>query len=234
MTRPAGFPPRGIPVWLLAASLAAGPLALPSCSTPAAAPPAGARKVAASDPERIQRILQRLLPFAPGVSCPGFVIIPSSVPNASINPRGVIHLTTGLLELAGSDDLLAFALAHELAHAALGHPGKILRLSWLQAAASGAVLWAAREAAGDHQEAAWAGAGFFLTTSLLGTLPALRRLETESDLAARAMITRAGYRPEAAAAFWERYGRARPERALPAWLTRHPSDASRARRLAEP
>lgn len=37
--------------------------------------------------------------------------------------RGVIRVTTGMLEFAESDDMLAFVLGHELAHAILAHRG---------------------------------------------------------------------------------------------------------------
>ena len=148
--------------------------------------------------------------------------------------KGVIRLTTGLLELANTDDLLAFTLAHELAHAALGHPRISTRQAWLQALATGIAAWAAYEASDSKADAAWTGGGVFLTTSLFATLPAMRRRETEADLYARELLRRTGYRPQAAAEFWQLYASTRPGREMPEFLCAHPPDAARAIRLTRP
>ena len=200
---------------------------LPACRSAAT----GLPMAAVPGNPRVPHVLNRLRPFAPAGSFTGSMIVPSAVPNASINSRGTLTLTTGLLEFAETDDLLAFAIAHELAHAELGHPRRQLRNGWLQLLATGAVVWAAREAGGD---AALRGAGFFLTSSLLGTLPAMRRMEKEADLRARDIMRRAGFDPAAAAGFWERYASARPQSPRPRWLSEHPPDAERVRYLTAP
>jgi Zn-dependent protease with chaperone function len=183
---------------------------------------------------RVDRILARLLPHLPDVSCREYGIIDSAVPNASMNARGTLKLTTGLLEFAETDDLLAFAIAHELVHASLRHPQRQRRNGWLQVIATGAAMWAAHEATGSKSDAALTGIGFFLSTALLGTLPDMRRMEVEADRAASDVLRRAGYRPDAGAEFWRRYAIARPDRPRPIWLSGHPADATRVRLLSPP
>lgn len=183
------------------------------------------------DARRIDRVLARLLPCVPRNTCRQYGIIPSAVPNASIDSRGTLRLTTGLLEFAGTDDLLAFALAHEFGHAVLRHPQRHLRNRWLQFIVTSAALWAAHEWMDSKSGAAFTGAGVFLSTSLFGTLPDTRRMEKEADKAAKDIIIRAGYSPDAGAEFWRRYARARPDHPPPRWLSPHPPDEMRAHLL---
>ena len=188
---------------------------------------------AAARAPRVDRVLTRLLPCFPKDTCRQYAIIPSAVPNASINPRGTLKLTTGLLEFAETDDLLAFALAHELSHAALRHPQRQRRNGWLQILATGAAMWAAHEAMDSKSGAALTGTGVFFSTALGGTLPAMRRMEVEADHLAKDILRRAGYRTDAAADFWRRYAKARPHRPRPVWISGHPRDADRVGYLQE-
>ena len=178
-------------------------------------------------------VVARLLATVPPGTCRQFHFISSAVPNASMNTRGSLTITTGLLRFAETDDLLAFALAHELAHAVLRHPAKLRRAAWLQVIATAAVAWAAHEASHSKGDAALAGGGFFISTALPGTLPLRRRMEKEADLLARDLLRRAGYDPQAAAGFWKRYAAARPNRPRPRWLSAHPSDDARVQYLQE-
>lgn len=183
---------------------------------------------------RVDRVLARLLPCFPEDLCRQFGIISSAVPNASIDGRGTLKLTTGLLELAETDDLLAFALAHELVHASLRHPQRVRRIAWLQALVTGAAMWAAHEWTDSNGDAALAGAGIYVSTALLGTLPAMRRMEAKADLEAKEVLRRSGYRTEVAAEFWRLYAEARPSRPRPLWLSAHPTDQQRIERLMSP
>lgn len=73
--------------------------------------------------ENIQRILfslggddlQSFLGFTPKV-----VIVPSSLPNASID-TAELRITSGLLELTKNESELEFVIAHELGHVLLRH-----------------------------------------------------------------------------------------------------------------
>lgn len=185
----------------------------------------------ADDRDRIDRVLTKLRVTVPPDTCREYRIVHSAVPNASMDTRGTLTVSTGLLHFAETDDLLAFALAHELAHAVLGHPAKLRRAGWLQVIATAAVAWAVHEASHSKGDAALAAGGFFIATTLPGTLPLMRRMEKEADLMARDLLRRSGYSPQAAARFWECYAVARPRPARPSWISAHPSDAARVRYL---
>ncbi|GMU24003.1 MAG: hypothetical protein AMXMBFR13_40800 [Phycisphaerae bacterium] len=70
---------------------------------------------------RLDRIGAALLEAAPdcGVRC-YFRLLGSSHLNALSVPEGGIYITVGLYNALGAEDLLAAALAHELAHIAAG------------------------------------------------------------------------------------------------------------------
>lgn len=191
-----------------------------------AAPPASVR--------RVDRVINRLLRCVPQGTCRRWAFVGSAVPNASVDATGTLRLTTGLLEFANTDDLLAFALAHEFGHVTLRHPQRHRRYGWLRLVLTGAAVWAAHEWTDSKGDAALAGAGVFFSTGLLGTLPALRRMEVDADALAKHILKSAGYRPEAGAEFWRRYARARPRQPLPVWISAHPGDEARARRLSDP
>ncbi len=181
--------------------------------------------------DKVDRVLAKLRPTVPPDTCRDYRVISSAVPNASMDTHGLLTVSTGLLHFAKTDDLLAFAITHELSHAVLRHPQRLRRAGWLQLLATAAIAWAAHEASDSKTDAALAGGGFFLSTALLGTLPLTRRMEKEADLMARDILSRAGYDPRAAADFWQRYAAARPHPPRPLWLSAHPSDATRIRYL---
>ena len=201
-------------------------MALSSCQTTRVDRAAGMDRV-----DKVDRVLAKLRPAVPPDTCREYRVISSAVPNASMDAHGTLTVSTGLLRFAETDDLLAFAIAHELSHAVLHHPQRLRRAGWLQLLASAAVAWAAHEASDSKTDAALAGGGFFLSTALLGTLPLTRRMEREADLMARDILVRAGYDSRAAADFWQRYAAARPLPPPPLWLSAHPSDAARIRYL---
>lgn len=121
---------------------------------------------------RIAGLLGRI---EPGLSMRVYVL-QDPAPQAGIIGGRVLVVRTGLIEAAPSDDELAFALAHELAHAVLGHMEARRAPGW--------------DAAGAERDAdAWALArtrrlGF--DTAAAASL--LRRLATQLDGVDRASV----------------------------------------------
>ena len=181
--------------------------------------------------EEVDRVIARLKATVPPDTCREYRISRSAVPNASMDAHGILTVSTGLVRFAETDSLLAFAIAHEMSHAALGHPRRLRRAGWLRILTAAAVTWAVHEAGNSCGDATFAGGGFFVSTTLLGTLPLMRRMEREADLMARDLLRRAGYDTRAAADFWQRYAAARPHPPRPSWLSAHPSDTARVRYL---
>ena len=80
--------------------------------------------------------------IAPGLAMRVYVV-QAPAPQAEVIGGQVLLVRTGLLEAAASDDELAFVLAHELAHAALGHVAARREPAWdAEAGERAADAWA--------------------------------------------------------------------------------------------
>jgi hypothetical protein len=111
--------------------------------------------------------------------CPTrFQLIPSTRMNAEADGR-YVQVTTAIAMYAADDDELAAVLAHEFAHNLLGHRVRLDR--------------------------AHVARGFF--GSFGRNAQHIRDTEIEADRFSIYLLDRAGYDPEAAIRFWERFGR---------------------------
>lgn len=126
---------------------------------------------------RITGLLARLAPAAP----PRLYVIEHPAPQAELIGGEILLVRSGLLEAARSDDEMAFVLAHELAHGALGHIAARRKPDWDASAAEiAADAWARQRVAAAGLEPQ---AGAALLARLLPDLPAAaqplvrRRLE---------------------------------------------------------
>jgi hypothetical protein len=111
--------------------------------------------------------------------CPSrFQLIPSPRLNALADGR-YVQVTTSLADYVSSDDELAAVLAHEFAHNILHHRARL--------------------------DAAHVSRGFLGNFGRSARL--IRETEEEADRLSVYLMDRAGYDPEAAVRFWERFGR---------------------------
>ena len=148
-------------------------------------------------------------------------LIGSKQINAFCMPGGKIAFFTGILDqLALTDDEAAMVMGHEIAHALREH---------------------AREQAGKNTLTKIGAVGLSIATggkydglvqtgANLLSLKYSRNDETDADLVGLDIAARAGYDPEKAPGFWERFakiGGSRP----PEFLSTHPADATRIRQL---
>lgn len=123
-----------------------------------------------------------------------FAVIEEKEPNAFALPGGIIYVTTGLMELARSDDELASVLGHEMGHVTARHiPKRIQGAMGLQALQ---ILVAASGAAPDPQ--ARAGMDVALASVLSGYS---QQDELEADRLGSRYVKRAGFRAAAAVDF---------------------------------
>ena len=153
-------------------------------------------------------------------------LVDSPEVNAWCMPGGKIVVYTGILPVTKNADGLAVVLGHELSHALLNHGQQRQSASILQSIGGVGVdaAGAALGASGTRRELVELGYG--AGSSLLGTLPFSRKHESEADAAGLTLMTIAGYRPEEAAAFWERMAAAGGG-GTPEFLSTHPSDQTR-------
>jgi predicted Zn-dependent protease len=130
-----------------------------------------------------------------------FAVLKSPEPNAFACPGGIILITRGLLKLCGSEDELAAALAHEVAHVA--HRDGINSI----VKSRGAELVAERRLAAAKERG---GRAARLATVFEGSINDVfqaiatngysRTAEWAADQEALRTLNRAGYSPEALAA----------------------------------
>jgi predicted Zn-dependent protease len=152
-------------------------------------------------------------------------------PNAHADGRGVVTLTTGLLAFAGEDDLLAFALAHEMAHV-VGGDVRGQRVEDVLRVAGGVV---GAVAVGGVSGEVWVGVAAGLAAVVGGDLavwrPRQRGREGRADARALEWCVAAGYRGDCGERFWRAYAAARPVPERPMWRSKHPGDLERAAAL---
>jgi hypothetical protein len=123
-----------------------------------------------------------------------------------------IMLTRGMVEFTRSDTELAYVIAREMAHSALGHPGK-LRMS----ATLGGIIDTLIHVRPD-------------LSSLGGTAgvkPFSKEVDAAADTLSLYMLVRAGYDIDGAVSFWQRLAEQDPATVLNGYTAIHPSTAYR-------
>lgn len=159
-----------------------------------------------------------------------FVLFEDKEPNAFCLPGGKVGVNTGILPLTKDDAGLATVIGHEVAHAALHHGGERMSEAMLMQV-GGQVLGAATGASKYAQAIAIAyGAG----AQVGRELPHGRSQELEADRVGLRYMARAGYNPEAALQFWQRFSQVTEGKGgsgPPAFLRTHPVNATRIKEL---
>ena len=152
-----------------------------------------------------------------------FVVFESKEANAFCLPGGKIGVYTGILPITKDEAGLATVLGHEVAHAAAHHGGE--RMSESMAAEAGGQL--AGVAITDPKYQALFQAAYPTVAQVGILLPFSRKHESEADEIGLHYMARAGYDPEAAVAFWERFSAAMGASSTPTLLRTHPVDSVR-------
>jgi len=161
-----------------------------------------------------------------------FVVFDSKEANAFCLPGGKVGVYSGLLPLVKDDAGLATVIGHEVAHATLHHGAE--RMSEATAMQlGGQVVGVVSQAAAPKLQSAIAlayGAG----ATLGRELPHSRLQESEADHYGMKYMARAGYNPEEAVRFWQRfaeYNKGQGGSSTPALFRTHPVDSVRIEQL---
>jgi Zn-dependent protease with chaperone function len=172
--------------------------------------------------EYINRLGQTLIARAPGERYPySLKIVNVSEVNAFAFPGGPIYVTRGAIEAARSEDELAGALAHEIAHVALRHGASQASKAYLAQAGLGALGGFAGEDSAPNIIGAIGGFGFNTAFLKHG-----REAEAEAHALGAQILTRAGYDPREMTAFFRALRRGERVEAskLRTFLDDHPDD----------
>lgn len=178
----------------------------------------------------LQRVGKRVAAVAPLPNAQWeFVVFDSKEANAFCLPGGKVGIYTGILPVTKDEAGLATVIGHEVAHAVARHGGeRISTAMGLQLL--GTAVDATTQSTKYHNAYV---AGYGLTSQLGVALPHSRLQESEADRIGLLYMARAGYDPEAAVGFWQRFAEYNKQQggATPWFLRTHPVDAKRIEQL---
>ncbi|MDQ6633041.1 MAG: M48 family metallopeptidase [Verrucomicrobiota bacterium] len=163
-----------------------------------------------------------------------FVVFDSKEANAFCLPGGKVGVYTGLLPISKDEDGLATVIGHEVAHA-VSHHGAERMSEGMALQVGGQLLGAATQSAKPITQTAVA-AVYGLGGKLGYELPHSRKQESEADHIGLIYMARAGYNPEAAVDFWQRFSsfnEAHGGSKTPNFLRTHPVDEKRIQQIKD-
>lgn len=180
----------------------------------------------------VQKVGKRIASIAelPGAQWE-FVVFESKQANAFCLPGGKVGVYTGLLPITQDEVGLATVIGHEVAHAVAHHGGE--RMTQSMAAQLGGEVAGALSAS-DPRWQAVVPMAYGVVAQVGVLLPFSRKHESEADEIGLLYMARAGYNPEGAIAFWQRfakYNASSGSAGVPAFLRTHPVDATRIQQL---
>lgn len=160
-----------------------------------------------------------------------FVLFESKEVNAFCLPGGKVGVYTGILPITKDEAGLATVLGHEIAHAVARHGGE--RMSQAMVIQGGGNLLGLGLQTADPKWQAAAQLAYGVGAKLGAELPHSRAQESEADHIGLIYMARAGYPPEAAVEFWQRFGAFNKQQGsdTPWFLRTHPLDETRVKQL---
>ena len=163
-----------------------------------------------------------------------FVVFDSPQANAFCLPGGKVGVYTGILPITKDEAGLATVLGHEVGHAAAHHGGE--RMSQQLAAQTGGQLLGVALSGADPRIQSAFQLAYPIGAQVGILLPFGRKQESEADRMGLTYMARAGYDPEAAVGFWERfsqYNASKGAKGGPAFLRTHPVDEVRIQQIKQ-
>jgi Zn-dependent protease with chaperone function len=163
-----------------------------------------------------------------------FVVFESPEANAFCLPGGKVGVYTGILPITKDEAGLATVIGHEVSHAVARHGAE--RMSEAMLEQMGGQVLGVSMANSDPRMQAAAQVAYGLTTQLGRELPHSRAQESEADHIGLIYMARAGYDPQAAVLFWQRfmqYNQQHGGNSTPVFLRTHPLDETRIRQLQQ-
>jgi len=150
--------------------------------------------------------------------------------NAWCMPGGKVVVYTGLFTVTQNETALAIVLGHEIAHAVAKHGSERMSQGLVQQL-GGVALDVALSQKPQQTKEMFAQV-YGIGSQVGAMLPWSRQQETEADQFGLIFAAMAGYDPQEAIPFWQRMsavgGAKQPE-----FLSTHPSDATRMRKLQQ-
>lgn len=158
-----------------------------------------------------------------------FNTINQDIINAWCMPGGKVVVYTGLLPVTQNETALAVVMGHEIAHAIARH-GNERMSEGLLINLGGLVLEEALKNKKQQTQMLFLGL-YVVGSNLALALPNSRMQESEADKLGLIFMSMAGYNPEEAIPFWQRMAAVNTNK-TPEFLSTHPSDATRIKKLS--
>jgi predicted Zn-dependent protease len=158
-----------------------------------------------------------------------FNLVESDEVNAWCMSGGKVVVYTGILPITQDEAGLATVMGHEIAHAVAKHGNERMSQA-LMAQMGGTALSVALAQRPQQTRELWMTA-FGLGAEVGVLLPYGRLQEGEADHLGLIFMAMAGYDPNAALAFWQRMSAKKDAKSPPAFLSTHPSDETRIRKI---
>jgi predicted Zn-dependent protease len=154
-----------------------------------------------------------------------FKLFDSTEPNAIALPGGKVAVYEGILPVCENEAGLAVVMSHEIAHVLARHGGERMSQQGAVKLGSGVVDKLTKDS-DEEKRMRWLNA--YGAAARYGViLPYSRTHESEADSIGLMLMARAGYDPEEAVRFWERFAQSNGSQP-PEFLSTHPCDAHRA------
>ena len=158
-----------------------------------------------------------------------FNLVESDQANAFCMPGGKVVIYTGILPMARDEAGLAVVMGHEIAHA-IAELGNERMSHGLAVQMGGMALSTALAEKPRKTRQLWMAA-FGLGSQFGLMLPYSRLHESEADHLGLIFMAMAGYDPHHAVGFWERMAEAKGGQAPPEFMSTHPADETRIRKM---
>ncbi len=155
-----------------------------------------------------------------------FNVIASPQQNAFALPGGQVAVYEGIIPICQNEAGLAVVMSHEVAHALARHGGERMSHSTIQSGLQKGLDFVARNQEEGQKKIIMAAYG--ITSEYAAIRPFSRVQESEADHIGLILMAKAGYDPQEAPRFWERFAEAGQGRKHPEFLSTHPSDEHRA------
>jgi len=183
----------------------------------------------------VQRVGRRIAAVAelPGAQWE-FVVFNSKEANAFCLPGGKVGVYSGILTITKDEAGLATVIGHEVAHAVARHGAE--RMSEGLLLQTGGGLLGASLSTADPRTQVLVMTAYGLGAKVGRELPHSRAQESEADRIGLIYMARAGYDPEAAVGFWQRFSdftRNQGGSGTPTFLRTHPLDAVRIQQIQQ-
>ncbi len=154
-----------------------------------------------------------------------FKVFESTEPNAFCLPGGKVAVYTGLFKYTANDAELAAVVGHEVGHAIARHGGERISQGMVQEA--GAQVLATTVEGKSAATVQGILVGYAVGSNVAVMLPFSRTHEYEADKLGMIFMAKAGYNPNAAISFWQKFKEVSDTGAVGEIFSTHPMSEKR-------